>query len=584
MAKYVAAFEVAGVTSLAALRQVTDARLKDSGVTLSGHRKRLLIGVAALGGGGAPPHAHPGLPARREARWLSQSRVTRAAICLQRHARRSPGSHPAVPAGHGLASQRQTGGLSRSWVTRAAICLQRHARRRPGSHQAVPVGHGVASQCGSSRSRVTRAAICLQQHPHRLAARSDRPFVLRLRRALMMVVLTPLLWLAWMLSVSRGVPFFGTRAMLGFPLLMMVALSIMAHLKLGPAWCRGAFLAKLGLRMSVIVHPMAVLVATVHQATSSSETIAENAIFFLQVSTGLAVTIGTLSGVLPASRGTRYFYIGVNTACLAVTYLRRWNHVDCGAVVLVTPPLLCALSGHLSHITVSAALRHTAEREEAMGDLRRMLDAKTAVKDTAAANLEWVHGPLTKIYKVAVLAGLVCHACDVATACWAHGCYAVDEPSVRCVRYVFAMLALIAVWSVLTYLPLNTAACRELYGTVALAHTIYATGHLAVALGVTQFPLDDCTPTAKCEHVLTGVPAPLEGPLGLFAVWKLHTLIRVLRNLALSFLATAQPTTELHRWLNVTLTIGCVVLSSEPDASSWADVRFITTIAYIYIL
>jgi len=72
------------------------------------------------------------------------------------------------------------------------------------------------------------------------------------------------------------------------------------------------------------------------------------------------------------------------------------------------------------------------------------------------------------------------------------------------------------------------------------------------------------------------VPAPLEGPLGLFAVWELHTLVRVFRNMALSFLATAQPTAELHRWLNVALTIGCVVLSSEPDTSSWADVRFLT--------
>ena len=430
--------------------------------------------------------------------------------------------------------------------------------------------------------KVTRAAICLQRHARCLASRSDRPFVLRLRRTLMLVVLTPLAWLAWMLAFSRGVPFFGARAMLGFPLLMTVALSIMAHLQIGPAWCRGAFISKLGLRMSVIVHPLVVLVASVHQATSSSETIAENAIFFLQVSTGLAVTMGILVGVLPASRGTRYFYIGVNTACLAVTYLRRWNHVDCGAVVLVTPPLLCALCGHLSHITVSSALRHTAAREEAMGDLRRMLDGKTAVrdraaaKDTAAASLEWVRGPLTEIYKGAVLAGLVFHACDVATACWAHGCYAVEEPSVRCVRYVFAMLGLVAIWCLLTYQPLDTDGCHELCGTVALAHTIYAVGHIALALGSTQYLLDDSPSTALCEHTLTGVPAPLEGPLGLFAVWDLHTLVRVFRNMALSFLATAQPTAELHRKLNVALTIGCVVLSSEPDASSWADVRFIT--------
>jgi hypothetical protein len=116
---------------------------------------------------------------------------------------------------------------------------------------------------------------------------------------------------------------------------------------------------------------------------------------------------------------------------------------------------------------------------------------------------------------------------------------------------------------------------HEFCDSVALAHTFYAVGHLAVALGLFHFLLDDSTPTATWEATLTGVPAPREGPLGLFPVWELHTLMRVLRNLVLSFLATAQPTTELHRGINVALTIGCVVLSSEPDASSWADVRFI---------
>jgi len=247
----------------------------------------------------------------------------------------------------------------------------------------------------------------------------------------MMVVLTPLAWLAWMIS-GRGVPSFQARAV-SFPLLVIGALSITAQLQLGPAWCRGAFLSKLALRLSFI-HPLVVLVATVHQTTSSPAQIAETANSFLLVSSGHAVSVGILLGVLPASRGTRYFYIGVNTACVAVTYLRRWNHVDCGVMALLAPPLLCGLAGHLTHITVSAALRHTAAREEAMGDLGRMLDSSTAVKDTAAATLKWVRGPLTVIYQWCVLTGLVVHAGDVATACWAHGCYAVDEPSILCVR------------------------------------------------------------------------------------------------------------------------------------------------------
>jgi len=141
---------------------------------------------------------------------------------------------------------------------------------------------------------------------------------------------------------------------------------------------------------------------------------------------------------------------------------------------------------------------------------------------------------------------------------------------------VFAVLALAVLWQLLTRVNPMDKENHELCDIAALAHTFYATGHLVVALGLAQFLLGDTTPTANCEETLSGVAAPLEGSLGLFAVWELHTLIQVFRNLVLSFLATAQPTSELHRGLNVALTIACVVLSSEPDASSWADVRFIT--------
>ena len=120
MAKYVPAFEAAGVTSLGALRQVrtlkeagvtsrhslfvlffwhtarlssvpffvqppysacwhlayplvllpfflrkvTDASLKEAGVTLAGHRKRLLLGIGALDRDGAPPRRAPFWSAR----------------------------------------------------------------------------------------------------------------------------------------------------------------------------------------------------------------------------------------------------------------------------------------------------------------------------------------------------------------------------------------------------------------------------------------------------------------------------------------------------------------------------------------
>jgi hypothetical protein len=176
-----------------------------------------------------------------------------------------------------------------------------------------------------------------------------------------------------------------------------------------------------------------------------------------------------------------------------------------------------------------------------------------------------------------VQVGLAIHACDVTVACWAHGCYAVDEPSNLCMRYVLVVLALTALWPLLTHWLLDAVAIHELSDVVARAHTFYAAGHIAVALGFTQFLLDGAsTPAAKCEETLTGVPAPLEAPM-LFAPQDLHFFSRVCRNLVLSFLATAQPTTKLHRGLNVALTIGCVVLS-EPHASSLTDVRVMASV------
>jgi len=433
--------------------------------------------------------------------------------------------------------------------------------------------------------RHATAAICVQRHVRRWAGRAvaDRPFVLRLRRQLVVLMLTPLVWLVWMIAVSRSVPFFWPRAVLGFPLLVTDALSINAYLQLGPAWCRGEFLAKLGvdpktlgLRASVIVAPLIILADLAQQASSSPESVRENAEFFLEVSKGHGSSVGVLVGVMPALRG-RYFYIGLCTLWMAVHYLRLWNVVDGGAVVLLAPALLCALCGHLSHITVAAALRHTVGREEVMGDLRRMLDADGgAVKelvDTADITLKWTQGPLAAIYKWGILVGLVCHACDVVTACWAHGCYAMDEPSILCVRYVLAVLALSVVWLPLVHSS-DAVRGHEICLVVALAHTFYAGGCIAATLGEASFQI---AAAPKCEATLSGVPAPLEGPLGLFALQEPHAVIRVCRNLVLSFLATAQPTTELHRGLNVALTIGCVVLS-EPNASPWADVRVVASV------
>ena len=142
------------------------------------------------------------------------------------------------------------------------------------------------------------------------------------------------------------------------------------------------------------------------------------------------------------------------------------------------PALICALCGHLSHITLSAAMSRTIRREEAMGDLRRILDVKGAVRhlvDTVSISKEWVRGPLTEVCRWGVLVGLVCHACDVCILCLGHGCYATDQPGLFCSRYVIFVLALAFIWRVLT-LPRAAVSGHELYGVVALAHTVYAVG------------------------------------------------------------------------------------------------------------
>jgi len=320
-------------------------------------------------------------------------------------------------------------GLELAAVHRAAIIVQTASRRRSIATRAV-------------LRRWTHAANCVQRHARRWASRSatDRPFVLRLRRQLMLFMISPCGWIAWLLAFSSvtGVPLFWATAMLGLPGQMAAALSVVAHLKLGPAWCSGLFLETLGLRMFGVLHPLLLMVDVVLQATSAPEDAAANAAFFLQVGVVLCICLGTLSGVLPAPRGTRYYYIGVNAACMAVKHLSTWQHVEGNAVALLAPPLLCALCGHLSHISVSAALHHTSKREEAMGDLRRLLDADGAVEelvDSTAINTEWSRGPLTQIYKWGVLLGLGCHACDVFTLCLGHGCYTMADPSVLCVRY-----------------------------------------------------------------------------------------------------------------------------------------------------
>lgn len=54
MSKYLPAFESGGVKSADALRMLTDADLNQMGVSLAGHRKRLILGINALRSGASP--------------------------------------------------------------------------------------------------------------------------------------------------------------------------------------------------------------------------------------------------------------------------------------------------------------------------------------------------------------------------------------------------------------------------------------------------------------------------------------------------------------------------------------------------
>ena len=143
-------------------------------------------------------------------------------------------------------------------------------------------------------------------------------------------------------------------------------------------------------------------------------------------------------------------------------------------------------------------------------------------------------------------------------------------------RYVIAVIVLGAVWRGLMHLRTDAQTSCELCGIVALAHTFYAAGYIAAT--VRELVLDNATPfTAVCATDALGAGQALRGPLAQFALLELHPVVRVCRNLVVSFLATAQPSTELHRGLNVALTICCVFLS-EADASSWADLRVMASV------
>lgn len=55
MAKYDPAFAAAGVTTEQALKRMDDGSLKEIGVSMAGHRKRILLGIDSLSSAGARP-------------------------------------------------------------------------------------------------------------------------------------------------------------------------------------------------------------------------------------------------------------------------------------------------------------------------------------------------------------------------------------------------------------------------------------------------------------------------------------------------------------------------------------------------
>ena len=127
---------------------------------------------------------------------------------------------------------------------------------------------------------------------------------------------------------------------------------------------------------------------------------------------------------------------------------------------------------------------------------------------------------------------------------------------------------------------MGAEAVRELCGLATLAHTFFAGAYIVYALGLFYGVFFAAT-TDMCEAPAGG-QAPLSGPLELFALEKLHPLVRVWRNIAMFVLATAQPTSELHCGINMALTL-CILVLSDSSSASWTDVRYLYLSISIYL-
>jgi len=91
--------------------------------------------------------------------------------------------------------------------------------------------------------------------------------------------------------ILENLPLIGTA-------LLSQALSIVAQLQVGPAWCRGKFFLTLGLRVNSVVFPVLTLTEILCQVNGSPDDVASHAAFLLSCRHVFAVSLGDQSSHL----------------------------------------------------------------------------------------------------------------------------------------------------------------------------------------------------------------------------------------------------------------------------------------------
>jgi hypothetical protein len=229
----------------------------------------------------------------------------------------------------------------------------------------------------------------------------DRPFVSHLRVQLDWIGSVILLYAASLsaaVAVLWGSPIWLLHA--GCLLVLCGGVTCSSSLPLRPfeldlphSWCMHCLVAAALAHESLLLlqaanHPAAALVAA-H---------CSDGVFFL-----LAIGRGALWGVLPCPERARWAYL----CLLGLGSAGVWTPALLGRQLSFIPvrnALALVATGLMAHGLTTSRLHRSIQLEEAMGDLRRALDAGAgevaALVDTAASERVWAGGPLAKVNMV----------------------------------------------------------------------------------------------------------------------------------------------------------------------------------------